>query len=144
MLDDCVCVLSDLTWLDLHGGGRKSWYFNINLYHNLSPPTENFINQMILKYFLPIINRHTRATPHSCTLIDNIFCNRVDEVESSWVIIIIIYHDFFPSPRRGSHVKSDKNTHTVIKMHHLARILDSWALIFSSCALFTVYPNHIM
>ena len=27
------------------------------------------------------------------------------------IIIIIIYHDFLPTPRRGSHVKSDK-THT--------------------------------
>ena len=27
------------------------------------------------------------------------------------IIIIIIYHDFFPTPRRGSHVKSGK-THT--------------------------------
>ena len=25
-LDDCVCVLSDLTQLPLLGGGRKSWY----------------------------------------------------------------------------------------------------------------------
>ena len=30
---------------------------------------------------------------------------------SSMKCIIIIYHDFIPSPRRGSHVKSD-NTHT--------------------------------
>ena len=28
-----------------------------------------------------------------------------------------------PTPRRGSHVKSDK-THTVIKIHPLAHILD--------------------
>ena len=27
------------------------------------------------------------------------------------MIIIIIYHEFLPTPRRGSHVKSDK-THT--------------------------------
>ena len=27
------------------------------------------------------------------------------------IIIIIIYHDILPTPRRGSHVKSDK-THT--------------------------------
>ena len=40
------------------------------------------------------------------------------------VIIIIIYHDFLPTPRRGSHVKSGK-THTVIKIHPLAHILDS-------------------
>ena len=31
------------------------------------------------------------------------------------LIIIIIYHDFLPTPRRGSHVKSDK-THTDIKI----------------------------
>ena len=27
------------------------------------------------------------------------------------ILVIIIYHDFLPTPRRGSHVKSDK-THT--------------------------------
>ena len=48
--------------------------------------SRTFINQMISKNFLPIINRPTTVTPHSCTLIDNIFCNRVDEVESSGVI----------------------------------------------------------
>ena len=40
------------------------------------------------------------------------------------IIIIIIYHDFLPTQRRGSHVKSGK-THTVIKIHPLAHILDS-------------------
>ena len=38
--------------------------------------------------------------------------------------IIIIYHDFLLTPRRSSHVKSDK-THTVIKIHPLAHILDT-------------------
>ena len=33
--------------------------------------------------------------------------------------------------------------HTVIKIHHLTHILDTWALIFM-VVLFTVYPNHIM
>ena len=36
----------------------------------------------------------------------------------------IIYHDFLPRARMGSHVKSGK-THTVIKIHPLAHILDS-------------------
>ena len=40
------------------------------------------------------------------------------------IIIIITYHDFLPPPRRGSHVKSG-NTHTVIKVHPLAHILDT-------------------
>ena len=40
------------------------------------------------------------------------------------ITIIIIYHDLLPTPRRGSDVKSGK-THTVIKIHPLAHILDS-------------------
>ena len=54
--------------------------------HNLSPPVENFINQMISKNFLPIVNRPTRVIPHSCTLIDNICCNKVGEAETSALI----------------------------------------------------------
>ena len=54
--------------------------------------------------------------------------------------IIAYFHDFLPPPRRGSHVKSG-NTQTVIKIHPLAHILDTGALIFSSCDLFRVYPN---
>ena len=50
---------------------------------------------------------------------------RYDEIQLIQnIIIIIIYHDFLPTPRRGSHVKSGK-THTVIKIHPLAHILDS-------------------
>ena len=59
------------------------------------------------------------------------------------IIIIIIYHDFLLPIRRGSLVKSD-NTHTIVNIHPLAHILDIWTFVFSSCALFTVYPNRIM
>ena len=39
---------------------------------------------------------------------------------------------------------SSQITHTQSSnMHPLAHILDTCALIFSSCALFTVYPNRI-
>ena len=70
--------------------------FNINLLdHNLPPPVKYFINQMISKKLFPIINRPTRVTHHSCTLIDNIFCNRVDGVESSGVITTNI-SDHYP------------------------------------------------
>ena len=58
-------------------------------------------------------------------------------------IIIIIHHDFHSPPRRGSHVKSDKTHTQSSNIHHLAHILDICALIFSSCALFTVYPTPL-
>ena len=34
-----------------------------------------------------------------------------ESATTQWSIIIITYHDFLPTPRRDSHVKSDK-THT--------------------------------
>ena len=37
----------------------------------------------------------------------------------------MIYIDFLPTPRKGSHIKSGKNTHTVITIHPLAHLLDS-------------------
>ena len=46
-----------------------------------------------------------------------------DHLSLSYVKLYI-YHDFLPTPRRGSHVKSDK-THTVIKIHPLTHILDT-------------------
>ena len=60
--------------------------FNINLLdYNTSPPVENFLN-VISRNYSPVITHPTRVTPLSCTLIDNIFSNRVDEIESSGVI----------------------------------------------------------
>ena len=41
---------------------------------------------MISRNFYPVIARPTRVTPISCTLIDNIFSNRVDEIELKGVI----------------------------------------------------------
>ena len=49
----------------------------------------------------------------------------------------------FSRHKEGYHIKSD-NTHTIINTHSLANIFDICALIFSSCALFTVYHNSIM
>ena len=67
----------------------------------------------------------------------HLLCVDMIEIANSILLLIIIYHDFLPPPKRGSHVKSD-NTHTIITIHPLAHILNICALIFSSCALFTV------
>ena len=67
------------------------------------------------------------------------FLQRITYSCMMW-IIIIIYHDFLPPPWRGSHFKWE-NTHTIIKIHPLTHIPDTWALIFSSCSLFTVFPQ---
>ena len=57
--------------------------------------------------------------------------------------IIIIYHDFSPPPMSGI-VMSSQITDTIINIHPFSHMLNTCALISSSCALFTVYPNSIM
>ena len=50
--------------------------FNLDLLkHELHRPTEKFLDIMYANYCIPMINRPTRVTRDTCTLIDNIFTN---------------------------------------------------------------------
>ena len=70
--------------------------FNINILdYSTSPLVENFLNLMISRNYYPLITHPTRVTPISCTLIDNIFCKRIDEIESTGVITTNI-SDHYP------------------------------------------------
>ena len=53
--------------------------YNLDLMkHDKHPPTEQFLDLMYANSFIPIINRPTRVTMNTCTLIDNIFINNYD------------------------------------------------------------------
>ena len=50
--------------------------FNLDLLHyEKQLPTQEFMNSLFSHLFYPLINRSTRLTSHSATLIDNIFTN---------------------------------------------------------------------
>ena len=69
--------------------------FNINLLdYSTSPPVDNFFNVISRNYY-PVITHPTRVTPISCTLIGNIFSNRMEEIESTGAITIYI-SDHYP------------------------------------------------
>ena len=52
--------------------------FNLDLLkHELHRPTEKFLDIMYANSYIPIINRPTRVTRDTCTLIDNIFTNNI-------------------------------------------------------------------
>ena len=61
----------------------------------------------------------------------NVTPDSLSQPNQNTTVVIIIYHDFLPPPRRGIYVKSD-NTHTIVNIHPLAHILDICALILSS------------
>ena len=49
--------------------------FNVNMNIELSPDAEEFKNIFFSHHLFPLINKPTRETKHTATLIDNIFCN---------------------------------------------------------------------
>ena len=52
--------------------------YNIDLFHYSDhAPTQEFVDSLFSHMFIPLINRPTRITAHSATLIDNIFTNNV-------------------------------------------------------------------
>jgi hypothetical protein len=58
--------------------------FNIDLLKSESCDYSNkFIEQLFTSSFLPLINKPTRITNHTATLIDNIFTNNLENIENS-------------------------------------------------------------
>ena len=49
--------------------------FNINLLNYLNSSSQSLIDLLTTLSFLPLIDKPTRITDSSATLIDNIFCN---------------------------------------------------------------------
>ena len=63
--------------------------FNLDLLkHELHPPTEKFLDTMYANSLIPVINRPTRVTKDTCTLIDNIFTNDYDIIDNHFYGII--------------------------------------------------------
>ena len=67
--------------------------FNVNLSHNneLSLDVEEFKNIFFSHHLFPLINKPTRETNHTATVIDNIFCNVPSPIDISDVGILRPY-----------------------------------------------------
>ena len=64
--------------------------FNINLLnHDTHQLTAEFLNIMYSNSFIPLINKPTRVTEHSATLIDNVFTNGLTNIINSFQGILI-------------------------------------------------------
>ena len=71
--------------------------YNINLMNSSSHTlTEEFLDQFISSSFIPVINKPTRITNHSATLIDNIFTNSFNSSHCLKGIFYINISDHLP------------------------------------------------
>ena len=72
--------------------------YNINLFnYEVHSPTAEFIDLMYSHSFVPLVNRPTRISGQSATLIDNIFTNNYQNVcETMQAILVTDISDHFP------------------------------------------------
>ena len=71
--------------------------FNVNLLNaDTHKFTSDFIELMFSHYFMPLINKATRVTRNSTTLIDNIFCNDAHNISLFNGIFYSDISDHFP------------------------------------------------
>ena len=68
--------------------------FNIDLIRNDDITSQEFLEMFLSASFLPLISKPTRVTNHSATLLDNIFSNSVQILNSA--IILSDITDHFP------------------------------------------------
>ena len=76
--------------------------YNLDLLkHDKHPLTENFLDVMYAHSFIPVINRPTRVTMNTFTLIDNIFTNHHDvkehQLHEFWKQTLLIIFRYFIS-----------------------------------------------
>lgn len=68
--------------------------FNVNLINSgKHEPTGDFLNCMFAHCFVPLINKPTRVTEHSATLIDNIFTNAINWLSNNNSNSGIVFND---------------------------------------------------
>ena len=72
--------------------------FNLDLFnHDTHSSTGEFLNTFLSSIFVPLINRPTRVTSNTCTLIENIFCNHYQQLENpDQVVFISSVSDHYP------------------------------------------------
>ncbi len=117
--------------------------FNINLLNaDTHGPTNDFINDMYVKSMFPLINKPTRITNYSATLIDNIYTNNItNRHKSKQGILYTNISDHLPIYHcLGTNKPDEKETFIIkriitehIKNNFLETIAEvSWENILSS------------
>ena len=108
-LEQCLIWLNKLNKISLISGD-----FNFDLFSMESnTSTHTFFTTLLSHGFFPTISRTTRSSHHSCSLIDNIFCNDLSKVMHSGIILSDL-SDHFPI---FSSLNCNTSTHEP-KVHH--------------------------
>ena len=147
------CILSSLTKTN------KEVYimgdFNIDLLQYKShADTDNFVNSMMASSFIPLINRPTRVTEGTATIIDNIFTNSHDISRFLTGILPTDVSDHFPifcissqhkvpnCTNRDTRVKHIINTRTLTNLNTNLQTAD-WSPVIQCDDTNIAYNNFV-
>ena len=99
--------------------------YNLDLpKHEIHHPTENFLDIMYANYFIPLINRPTRITRESSTLIDDIFSNNynVNDHQVNGILKTDITDHYIIFHILSLKIeKSSNNEHKIVRMINSSR-----------------------
>ena len=123
------------------------------LKYNDNTPTKNFVDMVFSLGLYPLIDKPTRITDHSATLIDNIFTNELDSKINSGLLISDISDHLpifavckYPDINRISNQtytlirQTDKNCIDALKNELL---LQNWDDVMGSTDVNIAYDNFI-
>jgi hypothetical protein len=130
--------------------------YNLNLLNATTHiPTNEFVDINFSHSLYPIINKPTRITPTSATIIDNIFINTPDLTNSLSGIIIadisdhypVFYFKFAPTQTKEPEYRTSRTLNASNKLKFTNKLSDTdWTPIFNSSDLqysYTLFHNII-
>ena len=127
--------------------------FNLNLLNcSDHQPTDDFVNTFLAYGHRPLIDKPTRITPHSATLIDNIFTNNDQDITAGIMYVDITDHlplfqitpFFFTNPPYGqkTYVTRDINNYTRRSFMSDIQLTD-WSEVYQSQQAESAYDTFL-
>ena len=119
--------------------------FNLDLLkHELHRSTERCLDTMYVNSYIPMINRPTRVTRNTCSLIDNIFTNnyRIDSQLLSGILKADISDHYVFSSTLSKALIVEKTTTVTTKLSELSMNLESMDLLKQKNTDWSVLNSH--
>ena len=153
-LNDFIIYLADLLRNPLFSN-KDSFImgdFNIDLLkHDNTHTSQEFLETFLSASFLPLISKPTRASNHSATLIDNIFCNTLPLPDS--FIVLSDMTDHFPIMTRhtlkhqinNGYPRPSRRRATHENIASLGASLDNvdWSCVYDSSDVNVSFDNFL-
>ena len=129
--------------------------FNINILNQTNNVTNKFLHCLYSLCMFPLINKPTRITNHSATLIDNIFTNAFGISHNSGILVndLSDHLPIFSIREENLVISNDVPMVSYIKVRNKSKknmkifceelVMESWQSVYSAVNVNTAYDNFI-